>query len=153
MKYVHLLACMILLCAAVACKKTDDGGTTPVNTPGKTWKLGATTYTVNNYAKFSTEFQVYDKTGSGMIFTFPAFPTADGNYNVVGSSATLGPNDVQVVAFGSTSGTSYFATGEDHTVAAVKVISATVLAIKLPDTWVVKGGTDSLKLSTDIGSL
>jgi hypothetical protein len=154
MKYALSLVSIVFLMSAIACNKSDDdNGGNQGTTPGKTWKLGSTTYTVNNYTKTSGEFQVYDVPGNGMIFSFRDFPTTDGSYNVVSNTATLGPNDVSVVAFSPVSGTSYFSTGRDSTVASVKVMSASRLAITLPDTWVVKGGTDSLKLSANIGAL
>jgi hypothetical protein len=150
MKYAVCLASFIVLCITVSCNKSDDDDTPAA---GKTWKLGTTTYTVNNYAKANEDFQAYDIAGNGMIFSFKTFPTVEGNYNVVNGWSMLGPNDVSVVAFGSSSGTSYFSTGYDHTVANVKILSPTRLAITLPETWVLKSGSDSLKLSANIGSL
>jgi hypothetical protein len=44
-------------------------------------------------------------------------------------------------------------TGYDNTSATVRVLSPARFDISLPDTWVVKGGTDSMKLSVDIGDL
>ena len=135
---------------AGSCKKDDDTPVTKMNT----WKLGATTYTANNYASNTTDdFQAYDKAGNGLNFGFSQLPVADGSYTVVPMSTTLGPNQIHVVAFGPASGSSYFATGSDHTVATVKVLAPRRLSISLPDTWVVKGGTDSMKLSVSIGEL
>jgi hypothetical protein len=147
-----LLSVLALVCLlAVSCNKPDDA---PPAAKNNTWKLGATTYTVNNYASNTTDdFQAYDLAGNGLNISFAALPTADGSYNVVGNSSSLGPNDIHVVAFGPVSGNSYFATGYDHTIATVKVLSATRFAVSLPDTWVVKGGTDSMKLSVNIGDL
>ncbi len=149
---MKMLPCLLAaLLFAASCKKSDDGGTV---TKSNTWKLGATSYVVNNYAKASETLEAYDKTGNGVFFSFATYPTADGVYNVVGSAASLGPNDVSIVAFGSTSGTSYFASGAGGTKATIKVINNSFrLRISLPDTWVVKGGTDSLKLSAELGDL
>ncbi len=147
-----ITAALLAITLFAACKKSDDS--TPA-TKYNTWKLGATTYTVNNYAKASETLEMYDKAGNGVFFTFAAYPTADGIYNVVGNSASLGPKDVSITAFGSASGTSYFASGSDGTKATVKPVSGSTLRLRisLPDTWVVKGGTDSLKLSAEIGDL
>ena len=144
-----LPALTLLSLLATSCSKSDDS--TP-QVKHNTWKLGTTTYTVNNYATNTTDdFQAYDKLGNGLNFSFASYPPADGNYRVVDRTASLGPNEMKVLAFGSASGSSYFATGSDNTVAVVKVLGTSRVSISLPDTWVVKGGTDSLKLSVDIG--
>lgn len=150
-----LSSVVVVLCASsiIACNKSDDDSTTTPAAVNKTWKLGATTYTVNNYARANETFQAYDVAGNGIHFSFGTYPTAGGTYNVVSSSATLGANDVSVLAFGSNSGTSYFSTGNDNIKATVKLVSASTLAITLPDTWVAKPGADSLKVSANLGDL
>jgi hypothetical protein len=143
----------ILSLIAGSCKK-DDTPDTPV-TKMNTWKLGSVTYTVNNYASNTTDdYQVFDKAGNGLNISFKELPVADGSYSVVPSSTTLGPNQIHVLAHGPASGSSYFATGNDHTVATVKVTTNAFrkVTISLPDTWVVKGA-DSMKLSVNIGEL
>jgi hypothetical protein len=142
-------ALFVISLFAASCSKPDD---TPV-VKNNTWVLGGTTYTVNNYVKTTDDFQAHDKSGNKIFLSFNPFPTADGNYTVVNNSATLGANEVKVLAAGSASGASYFATGFDHTTATIKVLSPTLLRVTLPDTWVVKGGTDSLKLSINVGEL
>lgn len=149
--FTRCAALVLIATSLISCKKSDDGSGASAS---KTWKLGGTTYTVNNYAKASETFEAYDKDGNGVHFSFAAFPAADGSYNVVSGAAGLGPNDVSVLAFGSNSGSSYFSTGNDHIVATVQVINATRLHIVLPDTWVKKAGLDdSLKLSAKLGDL
>ncbi len=152
MKTLSLFASILLLTvSAISCKKSDSN---PAATAMKTWKLGTTTYTVNNYAKSSETFQAYDKTGNGIHFSFSAFPTADGVYNVVSNSASLGSGDVSIIAFGSATGSTYFSTGGDNIKATVKVISSSRLQIALPDTWVKNPTTsESLKLSASLGDL
>ncbi len=144
-------ALVLLTSVAVSCNKSDD--TTGGYDKKNKWILDGTIYTANNYVKTTDDFQAHDKLGNKIFMTFNPFPTADGNYAVVNNSATLGPNEVKILAAGSASGSSYFATGFDHTTAVVKVLSPTLLSVTLPDTWVVKGGTDSLKLSINIGEL
>ena len=151
--FVSSIAILLAISSTIACNKSDDDSTTPPATGNKTWKLGTTTYTVNNYARASETFQAYDAAGNGIHFSFATFPTTGGNYNVVNSSATLGANDVSILAFGSNSGTSYFSTGNDNTVATVRIIGTSTLGITLPDTWVAKPGADSLKLSANLGDL
>lgn len=147
--YTGFAAMLFLAIAISACKKSDDDKPATID---NTWKLGTTTYTVNNYAKANETFQAYDKAGNGVHFSFKTFPAADGNYNVVGRTATLGANDVSILAFGSNMGSSYFSTGNDRIVASVKIISGSRLRISLPDTWMA-GGSDSLKLSATLGDL
>jgi hypothetical protein len=150
--FLFYIAILLLSSSFIACNKDDDTITPPA-TINKTWKLGSTTYTVNNYARANETFQAYDAAGNGVHFSFSTYPTADGTYNVVSSSATLGANDVSVLAFGSSSGTSYFSTGNDNTKATIKVVSSSTLRVTLPDTWVAKPGADSLKLSANLGDL
>ena len=149
---VYSIAVVLCTASVTACNKSDDDSTAPA-TVNKTWKLGATTYTVNNYARANETFQAYDVAGNGIHFSFGTYPTAGGTYNVVSSSATLGANDMSVLAFGSNSGTSYFSTGNDNIKATVTLVSASRLGITLPDTWVAKPGADSLKASANLGDL
>ena len=145
---------LLALSSTIACNKSDDDSTPPPPAAvNKTWKLGTTTYTVNNYARSNNDFQAYDAAGNGVHFSFGTYPTTGGTYNVVSSTATLGAADVSIVAFGNSGGTSYFSTGNDNVRATVTVISASTLGITLPDTWVAKPGADSLKLSANLGDL
>ena len=148
----QLLPALSLICLlATSCSKSDDS--TPA-VKNNTWKLGTVTYTAKSYATNTfDDYQVHDTLGNGLIFTFASYTPADGNYRIVDRTASLGANEMKVLAFGSVPGNSYFTSGYDNTVATVKVLGSARINISLPDTWVAKGGTDSLKLSVDIQSL
>ena len=150
MKHTSILFAALLCLLTASCNKADD---TPTTTTNNYWKAGATTYKVNNYTKTGDMYYAYDTSFNGISFSFATFPTTDGTYTVVDRATTLGAGQVEVDVFGPVSGSTYFSTGSDHTVATVTVTSGK-LKITLPDTWVKKATTDdSIKISANLGPL
>lgn len=145
-----LNALFLLSIATLSCNKPDgDGGITPVD---RSWKVGSTTYKVNNYSQSGETYSAYDTGGSSINFSFASYPPAAGSYRVVGDTATLGAGQVKVYvgSFG-TSANTYCSTGSDGVSATVSFENSKI-RIVLPDTWAKKisGSSDSLKISATL---
>src|SRR5687768_14623498 len=92
-----LLLPIVLLLLTASCNKSDDD-TNNTNT-GSTWKVGSTTYKVNNFTTASETYSAYDTAGNGISFSFSTFPPPAGTYAVIGNTASLGAGQVKAAVF------------------------------------------------------
>ncbi len=149
MKYISTLL-VLALGVTASCNKSEDNPVTPPATKSQ-WTLGSNTYKVNNFTKTSDTYYAYDTAGNGIGFSFAPYPTAAGSFAVINDTVSLGPQQVKVFVFGSNSGTTYFATGEDAKSAAVS-FDGSRIKIVLPEI-LVKRGNDILKATANLDKL
>lgn len=109
MKKMLFGAVTLALLSTAACKKSDDGDSTPANQ----WKVGSTTYTaspvVDNSVGLTAVSTSNGNNSIGFVFS-GGKPTTNGTYTV--SSTTGGAGSVTVVATdGTTMGAYYVKSG------------------------------------------
>jgi hypothetical protein len=149
MKSLSTLLVLTVL-ATASCNKSEDNNATPPAAKSY-WTLGSNTYNVNNFTLANNTYYAYDTAGNGIGFSFEPYPTAAGSFAVINDTASLGPQQVKVFAFGYVSGSTYFATGNDNKAVAVS-FEGSQIKIVMPDVWV-KRGNDSLKATANLDKL